>query len=134
MLDSSHYNNNVDTINLMLYVDGLQVSKNPSRSVWPILCGIIELPIKLRDSVKNKLIAGIWYGFTKPTSDKLYDKLVNELKVLKKKGIKIKVDSNEKIFFIHTYGIICDMPAKAVVTNMIGHNGYFSCPYCFIPG
>ena len=73
---------------MMLYVYGLQVSKNPSRSVWPILCGIIELPIKLRDSVKNKLIAGIWYGFTKPTSDKLYDKLVNELKVLKKKVLK----------------------------------------------
>ena len=28
----------------------------------------------------------------------------------------------------------CDLPAKAVCLNMIGHNGFYGCPYCLQPG
>jgi hypothetical protein len=44
------------------------------------------LPNKLRDSIKNKMIAGIWYGTKKPSSDILFKELVIELKLLKKNG------------------------------------------------
>lgn len=28
----------------------------------------------------------------------------------------------------------CDIPAKAVAMNMVGHNGFYGCPKCSQPG
>jgi hypothetical protein len=59
ILDGESYkrkdqNCNENTICLIVYTDGVQVTKNSTIEVWPIICSIIELPPLIRNSVKNK--------------------------------------------------------------------------------
>ena len=28
----------------------------------------------------------------------------------------------------------CDLPAKSMALNIVGHNGFYACPYCEQPG
>ena len=50
------------TLNLLTYTDGIQIYKSSSQKscVWSVLCNIIELPQRIRESVNNKIISGIW--------------------------------------------------------------------------
>ena len=44
-------------LNLILYTDGIQLTKN-KKHFWPIILSIVELPKNIRDSKRNKVIAG----------------------------------------------------------------------------
>ena len=59
------YDLNKLIFNLLLYTDGVQVTKNPSTSTWPVICGFLELTPSLRNSNINKIIFGVWYGIKK---------------------------------------------------------------------
>ena len=77
ILDGFHYASikKHDHLSLMVYTDGIQISKSSKNNFWPLICGLVELPIKIRDSIKNKIIFGVWQGNTKPTSDILFEYL-----------------------------------------------------------
>ena len=44
-------------LNLILYTDCIQLTKN-KKHFWPIILSIVELPKNIRDSKRNKVIAG----------------------------------------------------------------------------
>lgn len=121
-------------VNLLIYTDGIQLIKSKSLQFWPVLLSICELPPKLRDSVKNKLIIGVWLGKVKPSSDILFESLKNQLEKINEDGIIVQKNGNAINYKLSLYGVICDSPAKAIVMNMNQFNGYYGCPYCLNPG
>ncbi|RNA21088.1 hypothetical protein BpHYR1_019043, partial [Brachionus plicatilis] len=88
----------------------------------------------LRDSIKNKLVYGIWFGSKKPTSDILFSNLIEEIETINSNGIKFNRNFRAYNFSIKIYGILCDTPAKSMVLNMNQFNGYFGYAYCLNPG
>jgi hypothetical protein len=53
-------NSNQNSLDLMLYSDGVRLRKN-NKKFWPVFLSLCELPLILRDSKSNKIIAGISY-------------------------------------------------------------------------
>jgi hypothetical protein len=68
-----------NTLHLMVFSDGTPIKKSTYKQFWPVFVGICELPRILRESFRNKIISGIWFGKTKPTSDILFEPLINDL-------------------------------------------------------
>lgn len=73
----------------MIYTDGIQISKSSKKNFWPVICGLVELPISIRDSQKNKIIFGVWQGNTKPSSDILFENLKKMIQKINEYGITI---------------------------------------------
>ncbi|CAF1044042.1 unnamed protein product, partial [Brachionus calyciflorus] len=121
-------------LNILVYTDGIQIAKSIIKQFWPVIIGICELPLKIRDSIKNKLVIGVWHGKLKPKSDILFQFLKDEIEKINENGIFIKKDGKNTSYKIQVYGIICDSPAKSLVMNTTHFNGYFGCPYCLNPG
>ncbi|RNA06260.1 hypothetical protein BpHYR1_004370 [Brachionus plicatilis] len=136
LTDGEHYSDvkKSNQLNIMVYTDGMAVSKSNSKHFWPIIIGLCELPLSLRDSIKNKLVYGIWFRSKKPTSYILCSKLIEEIETINSNGIKFNRNFRAYNFSIKIYGILCDTPAKSMVLNMNQFNAYFGCAYCLNPG
>jgi hypothetical protein len=60
--NSDHKNQmkaNQNSLDLLLYSDGVRLRKN-NKKFWPVFLSLCELPLILRDSKSNKMIAGIY--------------------------------------------------------------------------
>ena len=61
IVETSHYRraNTVDSniINMIIYTDGIKLNDS-DKECWPVFLSICELPLSLRDSKYNKIIAG----------------------------------------------------------------------------
>lgn len=139
IIDSKYYKNlnrfaGDNNITLIICTDGIQRSKHPSTTIWPILASILELPPSIRNSIKNKLIAGVWYAKQKPNSDILFRNFFEQIEELNKNKILLTFNGTDIEISISIYGLIADTPAKSLILNMKGHNGYYGCPICKIPG
>ena len=137
LVDGDCYKFKNNTLNLSFSTDGIQLVKSPldKREAWPVLCTILELPPKIRDSKNTAIISGFWLGNKKPTSDILFKSMFTEIDHIKKSGgLNIHInDMNIKINLeIHSFG--GDVPAQCLMFDMKYHTGYFSCPFCFIEG
>ena len=117
-------------LNLILYTDGVQLTKN-NKHFWPVILSIVELPKNIRDTKRNKVIAGCWYGCSKPTSDILFQNLIKELDTIKNKGVNININGKDIKYFVSLEYLLVDSPAKSMCLNIKQFNGYFGCPYCF---
>jgi hypothetical protein len=49
-------------VNLMIYADGVKQAKSFKKECWPTFVGLCELPRPIRDSIRNKIICGVWIG------------------------------------------------------------------------
>jgi hypothetical protein len=137
ILDGENYKNKClqeNTLNLITYTDGFQVTNNSSIEMWPVICSIIEFPPIIRNSLKNKIIFGLWCGKSKPTSDILFEQFSNQMLDLMQKGIDVVVNGKNVKFVINMYGFISDSPARSLSIKINQHNGYSSCPFCEIEG
>lgn len=62
--NSSFYksvNPDSEYLSLLIYSDGVQLRKN-NKNFWPVFIGLCELPLALRDSKHNKIIAGKFFN------------------------------------------------------------------------
>lgn len=136
LIDGDRYKNikEKNTLNFMIYSDGIKLADSSLSDYWPIFLSIVELPRSLRDSIRNKIIFGIYSGRKKPTSDILFKILIEQIEELNKTGFDVLVE--KQIFHIKLgyYGVLGDTPAKAIFTNMIQFNGFNGCMYCLNPG
>ena len=67
-------------LHVVIYSDGTPIRKSTKKKqFWPVILGLVELPLALRESIKNKVICGVWFGKKKPSSDILFDAITNEL-------------------------------------------------------
>ena len=129
-----NYDFNKLILNLLLYSDGVQVTKSPPTSIWPVICGILELPPALRNSNINKIIFGVWYGVKQPNSDILFESFLEQFKDLKLHGIDFDYNNKNHRCFVQIYGFLSYIPPKCMAMGMKYYNGYYSCPYCLIEG
>lgn len=112
------------TIELVINIDGLPISKSSGSQLWPILGSVFGF--------KDVFIVGIYHGNSKkPESANLFlERLVEESKHVIENGIFF---NNKKISCM--IKLICaDAPAKSFILNVKGHTGYSSCTKCWDEG
>jgi len=112
---------------LVVGIDGLAITNNPTTHLWPILGYFSNLSLKR----KEVFIIGAYIGLGKPTnSNEFLEEFVNELKCLINMGISF----NDMIITIELSALICDAPAKSFVLNVRGHNFLKGCVRCTTTG
>lgn len=122
-VQSSHYSEETTTLELIINIDGLPLSKSSSSQVYPILCRLSE------DKIVDMI--GIYHGYEKPKEANCFlQEFVDDAVDVITNGIII----NCKEYKVTIKSFICDAPAKSFITYTKGHTGYFSCTKCHIEG
>lgn len=114
-----------NTIHLLVYDDGVKPANSFKQECWPVIFTIAELPRSLRDSFRSKLIAGVFIGNSKPTSDILFENLIEQINALNINGVTVVIprEGNAIQLKVDFYGMICDGPATSISMNMVTHSG-----------
>lgn len=113
------------TISLNINIDGLPIYKSSTKSFWPILFNIQEIP------GIQPLVIGIYYGGAKPKDAGQYLKpFIEELVELLEHGLQI----NDKRITVKVRCFICDTPARAFIKGVINFNGKYGCIKCTTKG
>lgn len=122
--------NEIIPLSYMLNIDGIEVFKLGSDSLWPIQLVQNGLPPKLRYLQENIIIAGLFYGRSgKLPIHSFFNPLCNEFMDIST-GLKIK-DRTFMPIITHTS---LDLPARSKVQCFNGHMSRFACNECFIEG
>lgn len=112
-----------DLVKVHFNIDGIPIHKSTNTAFWPILGSI--------RSFEGVFVVGIYEGTSKPADVNCYlEEFVSEAINLFEKGIYF---NNKKINFI-IEAFVCDAPARAFVTNIKYHTGYYSCGKCSAKG
>lgn len=120
-------------LTLILYTDGVSLSKSSKTYCWPLMFIIAELPPEIRN---NYIItAGLWFDTDlKPPMNLFLQPFC--LKIIKcfDDGIQWidPVTENHIKSTIRVPLIIADAPARAQILNMLNFNGRFGCNMCEI--
>ena len=111
------------TLQLILNVNGLPIAKSSGSQLWPIL-------VKIRNFPNSKpFIIGLFHGNEKPGDVNEYlSALVEELLNLYSNGL----EWDGQIVNVELFCFVCDAPAKASITCIKLHSGYFSCSKCCV--
>lgn len=92
----------------MVYADGVCPAKSFKKKCWPVIFGLVELPRTLRDSIRNKIISGVYIGAKKPTSNMLFEALIDQLNKLNRNGILLERNNQKITIKINFYGFLGD--------------------------
>ena len=116
--------------------DGVPLFRSSSYSMWPMYFKINELPQRMRNGLNNKILAGMWFGNIKPSINTFLKPLCLALKELYTEGVQVHPPELQSPFICKAIVLsgTCDLPAKSMALNMVGHNGFYACPYCEQPG
>lgn len=113
-----------NTIEVLINIDGLPLSKSSSSQIYPILCSLYSNPTKVA-------AVGIYHGYQKPVNaNEFLLQFVNEAIDLTVNSINI----NGSIKQFKIKGFICDAPAKSFICYIKGHTGFYSYTKCFQKG
>lgn len=112
-------------IQIIVNVDGLPIAKSSGSQLWPILG-------KIKNLAQSKpFIIGLYHGNSKPSDSNAYlSAFVEELLLLIANG----VEWAGNILTVELFCFVCDAPAKACMTCIKLHSGYFSCSKCCAEG
>lgn len=114
---------NSDTVEVIINIDGLPLSKSSSSQLYPILMCLF--------SEVNVSLVGVYHGYDKPKkSNEFLRDFVDEAIELSQQGFNF----GESFFKFRIKGFVCDAPAKSFVKSIKGHTGYFSCSKCMQEG
>lgn len=112
-------------IELDVNIDGLPIYSTSSKQFWPILGHIKNIPNS------NPFIIGIYLGTSKPkNADCFLNDFIEEMLSIDEDGLAV----DDFVLKVKLCAIICDMPAKAFVKYIKGHNAYYSCTMCIQSG
>ncbi|KAK3916166.1 Halomucin [Frankliniella fusca] len=122
-------------ISFTMYFDGVSLFKSAKFSIWPLFLSINELKYKERTERGNIIIAGLWFGETKPNPNLFLKPIWDKMQVLQSQGIQCKLPNGQ---FITVKGRVVaavgDLPAKALFMRLIQFKGLFSCFNCMSSG
>jgi hypothetical protein len=115
---------NDNILKLQFNMDGLPLYKSSKVEFWPILGYICS-------SLRPPFLVGLYVGEGKPTSvNSFLEDFISELQFLISNGfiyngikLNIEVDS-----------FVCDAPARAFISCIKGHTGYYGCGKCNVVG
>lgn len=112
--------------------DGVSVFESSNHSLWPIFLSLNELPY--RDRRKHTTLVAMWNGRGKPTFSTFLTNFVEQCNQIATEGITWTHRGKEitsKVLFIC---ICADSGARCYLQGIKQFNGFFSCPWCLIPG
>ncbi|KAJ1520365.1 hypothetical protein ONE63_003500 [Megalurothrips usitatus] len=141
--DGSIYQQSVDNgflanrnnFSFFMYFDGISLFKSSTFSIWPVYLTINELKYKLRTQKENTVLAGIWFGKTKPNPNLFLGPLHNTLSVLENDGANVTLPCGENVLVkFKLLGVVADMPAKSTFMRLRQFNGAYSCFNCMEKG
>ncbi|CAF0947297.1 unnamed protein product [Brachionus calyciflorus] len=129
IMSGSLYRFETNTINLVLFADGVSYNKSGINSMWVILSQIVELPPILRSSFENILFHSSWTG-SQPDFNfwlEKYNKQIDDVLIngFRWNGINFK---------LNILAFIADSPARSKACNSVQFNGYYGCLKCLHPG
>ncbi|OTF83088.1 hypothetical protein BLA29_001947, partial [Euroglyphus maynei] len=119
---------NAETLTLTLTWDGIACSK----SVWPLIAYINELPFNKR--INNPMLLALQCSNAKPKHDLMLKPLVDELIRFEREPIKININGEEKQFYVRLLLVIADAPARAALLRIMSHNSTYPCNICTVKG
>lgn len=136
MIDGEFYSKIIkeNTLHLLVYADGVKPARSFKKECWPVLFTLAELPRTLRDSFRNKLISGVYIGNSKPSSDIMFENLIEQVDQLNMNGVTVVKNGSQIQLKVDFYGIVCDGPGTSLSINMVSHSGYYPCRYCIVRG
>lgn len=112
-------------IELDIGCDGPPATKSGKRKLWPVTGRISN------DRSISPFLIGCYHGTKEPSSSIHYlSPFANEFEQLKKDPIKIR----GKEYKIVLRNVICDTPARCLVTGTQLYNGYYGCCKCEVKG
>lgn len=120
-----------NSLSLNMNCDGLPIFKS-GVSLWPIQLVLNELPPKLRK--RNIILAGLWFGPTKPSMFTFLKPFAEEMQNLAENGIKWKI--GDEVITTKVFLSLCalDSVARCQVSNMKQFNGEYGCGLCLNKG
>lgn len=124
----------VNILSLCLNIDGANRYKSNTVSLWPIQLSQNFLPPEIRFQTDNIIVAGLYYGKGKLNCRDYLLPLVEELHHLKKNEIQLNIEDDNYTFKPVITSCAVDLPAKSMLNEIKQYGGYYSCPYCKIPG
>lgn len=123
LLDKNNAKLLCDTVEVIVNIDGLPISKSSGSQLYPILVSLFD------DT--NVEIVGIYHGLEKPiNANRLLEHFVQDAIALTNNGFLYK----NKTFNFKIKAFVCDAPAKSYITFVKGHTGYSSCTKCYQTG
>lgn len=114
----------VDTLELTLNIDGINLFKSSNKSLWPVLCMISNL------KPRTVFPIVVCYGSSKPKNLDFLECIISELKCMTENGFHFENDLTRKHFRIHLQAVVCDAQAKALVKGIKQFSGYYGCDKC----
>ena len=112
----------MESIDLMINVDGLPLFKSSNSQFWPILGSFDGFHV---------FVIALFYGESKPNSvDEYLNDFLEELEKLKLNGIQF----NSQKLSLDIKCFLCDAPARSSLKCIVGHTGYYACERCLIKG
>lgn len=117
-----------NTLTLTIAWDGVDCS----RSMWPLVCYLNELPFSKR--IVNPMLIAVQYSAKKPKGDLMLQPLIDELVELEDNPIFIEIRGRPTPFYVKLLLVIADAPARATLLRMSGHNSYNPCSMCELHG
>lgn len=122
------FGNSAPIISISFNIDGIPVFSNNNSPItfWPILGLIKNVGIK-----QKCFVIGVFCGKDKPKPINIFlNDFVQEVSFLVNNGLHC----NGKMYSVKIHSFICDVPAKAYLKCIKGHNGYSSCDRCTVVG
>ena len=110
----------IDSLEIFLNVDGLPLFKSSNKTLWPVLCAIVN--------VKPVVVfpVALAYRNSKPKDLEFLEDVIRDLGDILEHGLQ---DCN-RVLSVSLRCVVCDAPAKALVKGTKLCSGYFGCDKC----
>ena len=114
----------LNSIELIVNIDGVPLFKSSTVQFWPILCSFHKPTLQ-------PFVVAIFCGNGKPNSVKEYlGEFLQELTELRDTGIV----HNGQRYQLTVKAFVCDAPSRSFVKCTKLHSGYYACERCVIKG
>ena len=127
-------------LTLIMNIDGVQISKSSSSSLWIVTFAINEIHRNERFKMKNIIVGGVLSTSSKPSRDQIrvfLEPIVKELRQLERgESYEVKHMWSDQLLFLKTFLIAscCDKPAQSLVQGISEPTGAYGCGRCEIQG
>jgi len=124
----------INDITIQWNTDGVKLFNSSSRSIWPILVTINELPYRLRKH--HIMITGLWFDSVKPDMNIFLKPFIEELIDLHNNGFQCATFIHNEPIQINVHALVApvDTIARPMIQCMKQFNGKYGCSYCYHKG